>query len=192
MRKLGTSIKGRLIFISLLGILLGIIGCVMISKVTIEGIGQRQMESTMQIKLAEEVEHLETCYFTMIRLMLQLNTQGTTGQKVENYFTADNNFDKFIQKRDLQEELVTIAFPALYVNFLAYIDSDTQIELLEELPIETENASYSNNINVFQIGNNIFQAMHDSDTRFGNSVVVSLLQKNQQFGDRNLDIYIEK
>lgn len=191
MKKLGTSIKGRLIIISLLGILAGIIGCVMISKVTIEGIGQRQVESTMQLKLTEEVEHLETCYFTMIRLMLQLNTQGTTGQMVEDYFTADNNFDKFIRKRDLQEELVTIAFPALYINFLAYIDSGTQIELLEGLPIETENASYSNNIDVFQIGDNIFQAMHDSDTRFGNSVVVSLLQKNQPFGDKNLDIYIE-
>lgn len=191
MKKMRTSIRGRLILISLLCILLGIIGCVIISNATIKRIGQQQIERTMRTRLSEEMEHLETCYFTMIRLMLQLSKEGSAGQMVLDYVDVDNNFDKYVKKRELQNELVTITFPDMYVNFLAYIDSDTQTELLEELPIEVENTSYLSNINVFQIGDNIFQAMHCSDTRFRSGVVVSVLRVNQPFGSRNLDIYIE-
>ena len=191
MKKLGTSIRGRLALISLLGVFLGIIGCVVISKVTIDGIGQQQLEMTMRANLTEEVQHLEVCYFTMLRLMMQLGNEGATGQLALEYVEADNNFTKYIKKKELQSELVSISFTNLYVNSLAYIDTDTQLELLENLSIEEEISTYASNFSVFQIGENQFQAMHNSDTRFGSSIVVSLLRENQKFGDRNLDIYVE-
>lgn len=191
MRSLRTSIRGRLILISLLGVISGIIGCVMISKVTIDGIGQQQLEKTMRTRLTDEVNHLEICYLTMVRLMMQLESQGTTGEIVQEYVDADNGFEEYVKKNEIQNELVSVAFTNLYVTSMVYIDSETQTELLEELPIEVENNTYNSNIDVFQIGSNIFQAMHRSDTRFGNKIVVSLLRRNQSFGDRKLDIYIE-
>lgn len=190
MKRLGTTIRGRLIIISLLGIFSGIIGCVMVSKVTIDGIGEQRLERTMRTKLTEEVNHLEICYLTMVRLMMQLGSEGTTGQIARDYVSADNNFDKYVKKKELQDELVAVAFTNLYVSSLTYIDSETQLELLENLPIEVEKP-YSSNIDVFQIGENIFQAMHRSSTMYGDNIVVSLLSKNQRFGDRDLDIYIE-
>ena len=191
MKKFGASIRGRLAMISLLGVFLGIIGCVVISKVTIDGIGQQQLEMTMRANLKEEVSHLDVCYFTMLRLMMQMESEGTTGQLALDYVEADDRFTRYVKKRELQSELVSVAFTNLYVNSLAYIDTDTQKELLENLPIEVENNTYASNVSVFQIGENQFQAMHGSDTRFGSSIVVSLLRENQKFGDRNLDIYIE-
>lgn len=191
MKKMGSSIRGRLIIISLLGIFSGIIGCVMISKVTIDGIGQQQLERTMRTELETEVDHLELCYLTMVRLMMQLESGGSTGQLAQEYVDADNNFDLYVKKTELQNDLISVAFTNLYVNSLVYIDSESQQELLEKLPIEIKNNTYSNNRDVFQIGENQFQAMHRSDTRYGNHIVVSLLRRNQRFGDRELDIYIE-
>lgn len=191
MKSLRTSVRGRLILISLLGIFSGILGCVMISKVTIDGIGQQQLERTMRSRLSDEVSHLEVCYLTMVRLMMQLENGGSVGEIVQEYVNADNNFDRYVRKRELQNELVSAAFTNLYVSSIVYIDSEDQIELLEGLPIEVENNTYGSNMDVMQIGDNYFQAMHSSDTRFGNDIVVSLLRRNQDFGGRTLDIYIE-
>ena len=76
-----------------------------------------------------------------------------------------------------------------YVNFSIYMDSHTKEELFGNSSFDGIGAS--GEACVTQIGENRFQVLHRSNSRYNDSVVASMLREKQYFQNRTLDIYIE-
>lgn len=147
------------------------------------------MEDSLRANIDNEMEHLEFCYFTMVRMMQQLGEDGNIGAMLKHYLAADNNFDKFQRRRDLENAMLSAASVNTYVNFSIYMDSDTKEELFGSGAFDGRAAAGEECVT--QIGENRFQVLHRSNSKYNDSVVASMLREKQHFRDRTLDIYIE-
>lgn len=183
------SFHGRILLISLMGTVLCVISCGMVSHITIRAVGQNQLEEAMLANLEKEMEHLEFCYFTMARIMQQMGENGSIGGMVRDYLDAENNFDRYLRKVELESEIVSVTFINKYVNFASYVDSETKQELFDNGLLNSQ--SFGESRTVKQIGRNQFQVVHRSSSWYNRNIVVSTLQENQSFGDHRMDIYIE-
>lgn len=188
-KKIAKSFHGRILLISTIGIMACILSCYLAFNVTIRTVGQHQMEDAMKSNMDKELEHLEFCYFTMVRMMQQLGEEGSIGTMLCHYLQADNNFDKYQRKRELENEIVSIGFINNYVNFSTYVDSRTKEELFGSESFECENFSAAGCVS--RIGENQFQVLHRSNSKYNNNFVVSMLREGQRFENRILDVYIE-
>lgn len=189
MEKIRKTIHGRILLVSMIGIVACVLSCYLVFYITARSIEQQQLEGVMKANMHRELEHLEFCYFTMVRMMEQLGEDGSTGTMLKNYLRADNNFDKYQRKREVESEIVSLSSINNYVNLSAYIDSETKKELLGKGSFDTEDLSSKGFVS--QIGENQFQVLHRSISNYNNSFVVSMLREQQRYEDRTLDIYIE-
>lgn len=187
--KIIRSFQGRILLIGIIGLLAGIWSCVMVSYVTIRSIRQNRMEDAMKTNINKEVEHLEFCYFTMVRMMQQLGEGGSTGTMLLNYLQAENNFDRFTRKRELENEIVSIGFTNPYVHYAAYLDSATKVSLFENECFADRGILEAEDI--MQIDGNRFEALHPSCTNYSTAIMVSMLRQGQRYAGNEYDIYIE-
>ena len=187
--KITRSLQGRLLLISIIGLAACSLSCYLVSRITIRSIEQNQLEDSLRANIDNEMEHLEFCYFTMVRMMQQLGEDGNIGAMLKHYLAADNNFDKFQRRRDLENAILSAASVNTYVNFSIYMDSDTKEELFGSGAFDGGAAAGEECVT--QIGENRFQVLHRSNSKYNDSVVASMLREKQHFRDRTLDIYIE-
>lgn len=189
MKKITKSFRGRLLLISIIGLAVCVLSCGIVANITIRSIERSQMENSLRINMKNEMEHLEFCYFTMSRMMQQLGEEGNIGAILEDYLAADNNFDKFQRRRELENAMLSVSTINTYVNFSIYMDSDTKEEIFNSDAFDGRKAAGEGCMT--QIGENRFQVLHRSNSKYGDSVVVSMLREKQHFWNRTLDIYIE-
>lgn len=189
MKKITKSFRGRLLLISIIGLAVCSLSCGIVANITIRSIERNQMENSLRMNMKNEMEHLEFCYFTMSRLMQQLGEKGNIGTMLEDYLAADNNFDKFQRRRELENAMLSASTINTYVNFSIYMDSDTKKEIFNSEAFDGRRAAGEGCMT--QIGENRFQVLHRSNSKYSDSVVVSMLREKQHFGNRTLDIYIE-
>lgn len=187
--KMTKSFQGRLLLISVIGLAACCLSCYLVSRITIRSIEQNQLEKTLKANMDNEMEHLEFCYFTMVRMMQQLGENGNIGRLLEQYLAAENNFEKYQRRRELEDAMLSAASVNTYVNFSIYMDSHTKEELFGNSSFDGIGAS--GEACVTQIGENRFQVLHRSNSRYNDSVVASMLREKQYFQNRTLDIYIE-
>ena len=188
-KKIMKSFQGRILLISMIGIMACILSCCTISYITIRTVGRNKVEESMNLNMDSHLEHLEFCYLTMVRMMQQMGEAGNIGTILQDYLNTENNFEEYLLKQKLVDEMVSIGFMNLYINFAGYVDSETKVELFGNNLLNGETiASYPG---VKQIGDNRFQAIHRSTSRYNSDIVVSMLRENQTFNDQNFDIYIE-
>lgn len=188
-RKIMKSFQGRILLISMMGIMTCVISCCIISYITIRTVGRNKLEEAMNMNMDKQMDHLEFCYLTMARMMQQMGENGSSGAKLRDYLNAENNFEEYLLKRELEEEVISLGFLNLYINFAAYVDSETKIEMFGNALLKGQNiASYPC---VKEIEDNHFQVIHRSASRVNQDIVVSMLRENQQYAGRNFDIYIE-
>lgn len=187
--KITKSLRGRLLLISMLGLAACSISCYLVSRITIRSIEQNQLEKSLRANMDNEMAHLEFCYFTMVRMMQQLGEDGAIGGILEDYLAAENNFDKFQYRRELEDAMISAASVNTYVNFSIYMDSDTKEELFGSGTFDGKAAAGEECVT--RIGENQFQVLHLSNSKYNDSVVASMLREEQRFRDRTLDIYIE-
>lgn len=188
-KRITKSFHGRILLISLMGTILCVLSCGMVFQITIRTVGQNQLADAMNANLDKEMEHLEFCYFTMARMMQQMGENGNIGGMVQDYLDAENNFDKYTRKVELENEIVSVTFINQYVNFASYVDSQTKQELFDNGLLNSQ--AFGGFTTVKQIGNNKFQAIHRSSSWYNQNSVVSTFQEKQSFGGHELDIYIE-
>lgn len=186
--KITKSLQGRILLISMIGLVACVLSVYMVSSITIQSIEQQRLENSLMANMDNEMEHLEFCYFTMVRMMQQMGEDGSIGSMLEDYLYSENNFEKYQRRRELEEEIVSIGFINNYVNLAIYIDSDTKEELFDSVAFDDKDFDAGC---VMQIGENQFQALRKSKRRYNDSIVVSLLEERQVFDGRTLDIYIE-
>ena len=127
--KMTKSFQGRLLLISVIGLAACCLSCYLVSRITIRSIEQNQLEKTLKANMDNEMEHLEFCYFTMVRMMQQLGENGNIGRLLEQYLAAENNFEKYQRRRELEDAMLSAASVNTYVNFSIYMDSHTKEEL---------------------------------------------------------------
>ncbi len=188
-RRITKSFHGRILLISLMGTVLCVLSCGLVSHITIRAVGQNQLEEAMLANLEKEMDHLEFCYFTMARMMHQMGENGSIGGMVRDYLEADNNFDRYLRKVELESEIVSATFINQYVNFASYVESETRQELFDNGLLNSQ--AFGGFRTVKQIGRNRFQVIHRSASWYNQNIVVSTLQENQDFGGQRMDIYIE-
>ena len=85
--KMTKSFQGRLLLISVIGLAACCLSCYLVSRITIRSIEQNQLEKTLKANMDNEMEHLEFCYFTMVRMMQQLGENGNIGRLLEQYLS---------------------------------------------------------------------------------------------------------
>lgn len=183
------SFQGRLLLISMIGLAACSLSCYLVSSITIRSIEQNRLEESLKTNMDSEIEHLEFCYFTMVRIMQQLGEDGNIGGMLKEYLAAENNFQKYQRRRELESAMVSAVSVNTYVNFSIYLDSDTKEELFGSEIFDGRSASGEDWVT--RIGENRFQALHRSNSKYNNNIVVSMLREKQHFQDRILDIYIE-
>ncbi len=186
--KITKSLQGRILLISMIGLVACILSLYMVSSITIQSVEQHRLENSLMANMSNEMDHLEFCYFTMVRMMQQMGEDGSIGSMLEDYLYSENNFEKYQRRRELENEIVSIGFINNYVNLAIYIDSDTKEELFDSVAFKDKDFAAGC---VMQIGENQFQALHKSKRKSSEIVVVSLLEERQVFDGRTLDIYIE-
>ena len=186
--KITKSLQGRILLISMIGLVACILSLYMVSSITIQSVEQHRLENSLMANMSNEIDHLEFCYFTMVRMMQQMGEDGSIGSMLEDYLYSENNFEKYQRRRELENEIVSIGFINNYVNLAIYIDSDTKEELFDSVAFKDKDFAAGC---VMQIGENQFQALHKSKRKSSEIVVVSLLEERQAFDGRTLDIYIE-
>lgn len=189
MKKITKSFRGRLLLISIIGLVVCCLSCCIVANVTIRSIERNQMENSLRMNMKNEMGHLESCYFTMSRMMQQLGEDGNIGAMLEDYLAADNNFDKFQRRRELENAMLAASTINTYVNFSVYMDSDTKEEFFGSDAFDGRRAAEEGWMT--QIGENRFQVLHRSNSKYSDSVVVSMLREKQHFWNQTLDIYIE-
>ena len=187
--KITKSFRGRLLLISVTGLVVCSLSCYIVAVITIRSIEKNQMENALRMNMKNEMAHLEFCYFTMSRMMQQLGEEGNIGAMLEDYLASDNNFDKFQRRRELENAMLSASAINTYVNFSVYIDSDTKEEFFGSDAFDGR--SVSGEECMTQIGVNQFQVLHRSNSKYSDNVVVSMLRENQHFWNQTLDIYIE-
>ena len=187
-KRIAKSFHGRILLISLMGTILCVLSYGMVFQITIRTVGQNQLADAMNANLDKEMEHLEFCYFTMVRMAQQMGEDGSIGSMLEDYLYSENNFEKYQRRRKLENEIVSIGFINNYVNMAIYMDSETKEELFDSVAFDDKDFAAGC---VLQIGDNQFQALRKSKRKYNDSIVVSLLVENQVFDGRTLDIYIE-
>lgn len=187
--KITKSFRGRLLLISIIGLVVCSLSCYIVAVITIHSIERNQMENSLRMNMKNEMAHLEFCYFTMSRMMQQLGEEGNIGAMLEDYLAADNNFDKFQRRRELENAMLSASAINTYVNFSVYIDSETREEFFGSGVFDGRSVAGEGCMT--QIGENQFQVLHRSNSKYNDSVVVSMLREKQHFWDQTLDIYIE-
>lgn len=187
--KITKSFRGRLLLISIIGLVVCSLSCYIVAIITIRSIEKNQMENSLRMNMKNEMEHLEFCYFTMSRMMQQLGEEGNIGAMLEDYLIADNNFEKFQRRRELENAMLSASAVNTYVNFFVYIDSDTEEAFF--CSDAFGGRSVAEERCMTQIGENQFQVLHRSNSKYSDSVVVSMLREKQHFWNQTLDIYIE-
>lgn len=182
------SLQGRILLISMIGLVACAFCVYLVSSITIQSIEQQRLENSLLVNMDNEMAHLEFCYITMVRMMQQMGENGSIGSMLEDYLLSENNFERYQRRRELENEIVSIGFINHYVNLAIYIDSDTKEELFDSVTFEDQDFAAGC---VLQIGENQFQALHKSKRKYNDRNVVSMLQERQNFDGRTLDIYIE-
>lgn len=182
------SLQGRILLISMIGLVACVLSVYMVSTITIQSIEQQRLENSLMANMDNEMNHLEFCYFTMVRMAQQMGQDGSIGSMLEDYLYSENNFERYQRRRELENEIVSIGFINNYVNMAVYMDSETKEELFDSVAFDDKDFASGC---VLQIGDNQFQALRKSKRRYNDSIVVSLLVENQVFDGRTLDIYIE-
>ena len=186
--KITKSLQGRILLISMIGLVACAFCVYLVSSITIQSIEQQRLENALIVNMDNEMAHLEFCYITMVRMMQQMGENGSIGSMLEDYLLSENNFERYQRRRELENEIVSIGFINDYVNLAIYIDSDTKEELFDSVAFEDQDFAAGC---VLQIGENQFQALHKSKRKYNDRNVVSMLEERRSFDGRTLDIYIE-
>ena len=94
--------------------MIGLVACIlslyMVSSITIQSVEQHRLENSLMANMSNEMDHLEFCYFTMVRMMQQMGEDGSIGSMLEDYLYSENNFEKYQRRRELENEMVSIGF----------------------------------------------------------------------------------
>ena len=70
--KITKSLQGRILLISMIGLVACILSLYMVSSITIQSVEQHRLENSLMANMSNEIDHLEFCYFTMVRMMQQM------------------------------------------------------------------------------------------------------------------------
>ena len=62
------SLQGRILLISMIGLVACVLSVYMVSTITIQSIEQQRLENSLMANMDNEMNHLEFCYFTMVRM----------------------------------------------------------------------------------------------------------------------------
>nr|WP_300800179.1 hypothetical protein [uncultured Acetatifactor sp.] len=82
--KITKSLQGRILLISMIGLVACILSLYMVSSITIQSVEQHRLENSLMANMSNEMDHLEFCYFTMVRMMQQMGEDGSIGSMLED------------------------------------------------------------------------------------------------------------
>ena len=185
------SIKKKLFQIIMVSTLACVLVSVVISLVAVYSVEQQQIQSSMRFGLSQIRSSIDQEYLGLMNVMRGLEAGGDTGSAAENFLEEKDGYQKAVKKQILDEQISDVLFLNLNVRAVSYAASETGELLFGSGTVSEIREEQNRRKEIWQVGDRIFYTIEQARGQ-GEGYLISMLSKNQNFGEYCLDIFLEK
>ncbi len=189
--KKGCSIKKKLFQIIMVSTLACVLVSVVISLVAVYSVERRQIQRSMRFRLGQIRSSIDQEYLGLMNVMKELETGGDTGNAVEDFLGERDGYQKAVKKQTLDEKISDVLFLNLDVRAVSYTDPESGEMLFGSGTVSEIREEWNGRIEIQQVGDRVFYSI-EQDRGQEKGYLISMLSKNREFGERRLNIFLEK
>jgi two-component system sensor histidine kinase YesM len=172
-----------------------ITGCFLLialsAMTTIRNVAAARSETTMDLANTSITVNTESEFDTLLQISQQMVPSGSVGRFFSEYLSADNNYEKYLTRGNLESAFTIVMFTA-NAEFGTYYNTRTGENYLSNLAQMKRDFSLSQPEHVLAATHEItYHSLHVSQSHLSNYPVVSIVRKGRFAVDEDVDIYIE-
>lgn len=191
MKARSIELKKIITLMLILGGLSSIAAIIWTSWSYLQLMNRNNIRERMKSNLISYTEETDRAYYSLLRVMEQMSINGVVGNITENYLTQKDQYDQYINKKNLRAQLVGLNnyYPELLIAF--YYDVKNHQELVPNYANVPISLDYKGVPILLEAADNIFQAAHDS-VFYPDDTIVYSVYRRERFGEGIfLDCYAE-
>ena len=185
------SIKKKLFQIIMVSTLACVLVSVVISLVAVYSVEERQIRRSMRFRLSQIRSSIDQEYLNLMNVMKGLEAGGDAGDAVENFLEEKDSYQKAVKKQMLDEQISDVLFLNLNVRAVSYAVSETGELLFGSGTVSEIREERNRRKEIRKVGDRAFYSL-EQDGSQGKGYLISMLSRNQNFGEYHLDIFLEK
>lgn len=184
------TLKQRLILSSAIGTLMSFILMVIVSYNAIYSMQQNRVNTSLTSALERFTAQLDRDYYNLMLITQQMIPEGYVGSEVDEYFAADQPYDRSVLTRRISNNIELLTYPYSNVELVMYFNPQDNTALFSNLP-PSDNLPLQNLPNLKQNLEITYQAPHASKYRFSDGQVISVTRSAVFSNGLKLVIYAE-